>query len=161
MQDIFKLYPHSNCLLCSNSNVTADEYNFQGYTFAAPTPTDLNTYIAKIDYKITRDGNHSLFVRGNLQNDRISHAPQFPGLIPTLTDVVPSKGLAVGYTAILSSTIINNFRRCLWSVAQSGSLRLFPPAQVDVMGHKCLRKSRHGYRHRHHADTRSVAFHCR
>jgi hypothetical protein len=110
IQQIFALYPHSNCPLCSNANVTADGFNFQGYTFAAPAPRDLNTYIAKLDYKITQNGNHSLFVRGNLQGDRISQPPQFPGLIATFSDVVPSKGLAVGYTAILSSTIINNFR---------------------------------------------------
>jgi hypothetical protein len=110
IEQIMTLYPHANCPLCSNASVTSDGYNFQGFTFAGANPQNLNTYIAKIDYKITQNGNHTLFVRGNLQNDRTSDPPQFPGLIPTLTDVIPSKGLAAGYTAVLSSTLINNFR---------------------------------------------------
>ena len=133
IQDIFKLYPHANCPLCSNSNVTADGFNFQGFTFAAPAPQDLNTYIVKLDYKITQNGNHSLFVRGNLQNDRISQPPQFPGLVPTLADVVPSKGLAVGYTAILSSTIINNFRYGFIRQADS-SVGAGQKSYVDLRG---------------------------
>ncbi len=43
-------------------------------------PISLNTYIFKLDYKISANGNHSLFVRGNLQNDHESKPPQFPGL---------------------------------------------------------------------------------
>ncbi len=104
MQQIFSQYPHANTLAALN----ADGYNLQGYTFSAPTPVTLNTYIAKFDYLINQ--NHRLFVRGNLQGDRQSNAPQFPGLIPTLAEVTPSKGLAVGYTAVLSSKLINNFR---------------------------------------------------
>ena len=110
IQQIFTLYPHSNCPNCGNSNLSADGINFQGYTFAAPNPRNLNTYIAKLDYNITHDGTHRLFVRGNLQGDRISQPPQFPGLTPTLTDVIPSKGVAVGYTAAFSSSKINSFR---------------------------------------------------
>ncbi len=106
IQQIFSAYPHSN----TNAAVSADGFNYQGYTFAASTPQNLNTYIAKLDYNITQNGNHRLFVRGNLQGDRINGAPQFPGLTPTLADVVPSKGLAAGYTAVLSATLINNFR---------------------------------------------------
>jgi hypothetical protein len=110
IEQIMTLYPHANCPFCSNANNTADGFNFQGFTFAGSSPQDLNTYIVKLDYNITRNGNHHLFLRGNLQDDRNSDPPQFPGLIPTLKDVIPSKGLAVGYTAILSGTLINNFR---------------------------------------------------
>ena len=110
IEQIMTLYPHANCPFCSNSTNTADGFNFQGYTFAGANPQNLNTYIAKLDYKISQNGNHTLFVRGNLQNDRTSDPPQFPGTVPTLSDVIPSKGLAAGYTAVLSSTLINNFR---------------------------------------------------
>jgi len=107
---ILTLYPHANCPLCGNSALQADGFNFQGFTFAAPHPRNLNTYIAKVDYNITHDGTHRVFVRGNLQGDRESLPPQFPGLVPTLSNVIPSKGLAVGYTAAFSSNLINNFR---------------------------------------------------
>jgi len=110
IQQIMSSYPHANCPFCSNASNTADGFNYQGFTFAGSNPQDLNTYIVKLDYNITRNGNHHLFVRGNLQDDHTADPPQFPGLIPTLADTIPSKGLAVGYTATLSSTIINNFR---------------------------------------------------
>jgi hypothetical protein len=106
VQQILNGYPHSN----TNAAVNADGFNYQGYTFAGATPVTFNTYIAKIDYNITQNGNHRLFVRGNLQGDRLDFAPQFPGLPPTFARVVPSKGFAVGYTAVLSPTLINNFR---------------------------------------------------
>ncbi|HWY20303.1 MAG TPA: carboxypeptidase-like regulatory domain-containing protein [Candidatus Acidoferrum sp.] len=106
IEQIMQGYPHSN----TNAAVGADGFNYQGYTFAGPAPTTLNTYIAKFDYNITQNGNHRLFVRGNLQGDRQDFAPQFPGLTPTFARVVPSKGFAVGYTAVLSPTLINNFR---------------------------------------------------
>ena len=106
IQQIFTLYPHSN----TNAVVGADGFNYQGYTFSAATPINLNTYIAKLDFNLTQSGNHRLFVRGNMQGDKLDDPAQFPGLAPTRAIVVPSKGLAVGYTAVLSPNLINNFR---------------------------------------------------
>ena len=53
-----------------NSFTVGDGFDFQGYTFASPLPANLNAYVAKIDYNITASGNHRLFVRGVLNNDR-------------------------------------------------------------------------------------------
>ena len=94
----------------SSPNGTSDGFNYQGYTFAGADPQNLNTYIAKLDYNVTQNGNHRLFVRGNLQGDRIDQPPQFPGKMPTVATVVPSKGIAAGYTAVLTNNLINNFR---------------------------------------------------
>ena len=105
VQAILNTYPHSN----TNAAVGADGYNYQGYTFAAPTPLTLNTYIAKLDYNITQNGNHRLFVRGIMNGDRVSDAPQFLTEPANLTQVTVAKSLAVGYTAVLSPTLINNF----------------------------------------------------
>jgi hypothetical protein len=105
-QGIFDAYPHSN----TSSAIGADGFNYLGYTFAGANPQNLNTYILKLDYNISQNGNHRLFVRGNLQGDRLSEPPQFPGLPANIAQVVPSKGIAVGYTAVLSPTLINNFR---------------------------------------------------
>src|SRR5947209_12081438 len=87
-----------------------DGLNSGSFTFAANSPFKHDTYILKLDYKITANGAHALFVRGNLQNDHHSQPPQFPGLPSNefLTD--NSKGIAGGYTALLSNTLINNFR---------------------------------------------------
>lgn len=87
-----------------------DGLNSGSFTFAGNDPVKHDTYILKLDYKITPSGNHSLFVRGNLQNDHESRPPQYPGLPANnfLTD--NSKGIAAGYTALLTNTFINNFR---------------------------------------------------
>ena len=107
IEQILSLYPHSNTTATPSG---ADGFNYVGYTFAGSNPTKLNTYIAKLDFNPTQSGNHHVFVRGNLQGDKIDDVPQFPGRAPTRRNVVPSKGLAVGYTAVLSPTLINNFR---------------------------------------------------
>jgi hypothetical protein len=87
-----------------------DGLNTAAYTFPGNNPTSHNTYIFKLDYKISANGNHSLFIRGNLQNDHESSPPQFPGLPPNSVLTNNSKGIAGGYTYIIRNNLINNFR---------------------------------------------------
>jgi hypothetical protein len=87
-----------------------DGLNSAAFTFPASDPISLNTYIFKLDYKISADGKHSLFLRGNLQNDRESTPPQFPGLPSNAFKTNNSKGIAGGYTWIVRNNLINNFR---------------------------------------------------
>jgi hypothetical protein len=112
---VFNQYP------LPNTNSVGDTLNTAGITFAAPIPTHYNTYILKLDHKITANGNHSIFIRGNLQNDHLVHAegcppvtdsacPQFPGSPASQASAGNSKGLTAGYTAVLSSNLINNLR---------------------------------------------------
>lgn len=108
---LFMNYPTPNCPSCGNAeNGSGDLLNSSGYTFPGNNPTSLNTYIFKLDYKISADGNHSLFIRGNLQNDKTLDPPQFPGLPPNDTLTNNSKGIAAGYTWIVRNNLINNFR---------------------------------------------------
>jgi len=105
---LFQQYPHPN------TDVVGDGFNYRGFTFQAPAPAKLNTYILKLDYNLTRNANHRLFVRGNLQNDTLAglgpEGPQFPGDAPDVTTFSNNKGIAVGYTALLRSNLINNLR---------------------------------------------------
>ncbi len=94
----------------TNESFGSDGLNILGYTFAAPQPASLNTYLAKTDYNLTRNGNHRLFLRGQLQDDRTLDAAEFPGGSPSQLVQNNSKGIAVGYTAVLSNTVINNLR---------------------------------------------------
>jgi hypothetical protein len=87
-----------------------DGLNSAAFTFPGNNPTSLNTYIVKLDYKITANGNHSMFIRGNLQNDHEAFPPQFPGLPPDNVMTNNSKGIAGSYTALLRNNLINNFR---------------------------------------------------
>jgi hypothetical protein len=103
MLQYFNSFPHANDL------TQGDLLNFVGYRFRGPVPTNKNWYIARVDFKITSDGNHSLFWRGALRNDTRSDVPYLPGTraLHTLADY--SKGFTVGYTALLRPTLINNF----------------------------------------------------
>jgi len=109
---VFQQYPHSN------SDTVGDLLDYRGFTFAGADPVKLNTYIVRLDYKITANGNHSLFLRGNLQNDSEATPPQFPGQPAFSYDTANSKGIAAGYTALLRPTLINNLR---WSLIRQGT----------------------------------------
>ena len=108
---LYASYPTPNCPSCGNaSNGSGDLLNSSGFTFPGNNPTSLNTYIVKLDYKISADGNHSLFIRGNLQNDNTKNPPQFPGLPANDVLTNNSKGIAAGYTWLIRNNLINNFR---------------------------------------------------
>jgi hypothetical protein len=98
-------YPHPN------TDTVGDGFNYRGFTFSAPKPGRLNAFVGKLDLNLTTNGNHKLFVRGNLQDDKSTLAvQQFPGLPPNVLESDDSKGIALGYTAILSTNLINNMR---------------------------------------------------
>jgi hypothetical protein len=97
-------FPHANDL------TQGDTVNYVGYRFRGPVATNDNWYIARLDYKITRNGNHSLFWRGALRNDALGGVPYLPGQIPEKTIADYSKGFTVGYTGVLRPSLINNFR---------------------------------------------------
>src|SRR5256885_12005374 len=104
MLTYFNSFPHANDL------TQGDQLNFVGYRFKGPIPTDDNWYIARVDYKLTGNGSHTLFWRGALRNDIRSTAPYLPGTAPLNTFKDYSKGYAIGYTAVLKPSLINNFR---------------------------------------------------
>jgi Carboxypeptidase regulatory-like domain len=108
--NILSMWASPTLPLPNGTSGGGDGLNSGSFTFAGNDPVKHDTYIVKLDYKITPNGNHSLFVRGNLQNDHEAQPPQFPGLPSNNFLTNNSKGIAAGYTALLSSTLINNFR---------------------------------------------------
>jgi hypothetical protein len=87
-----------------------DNHNFVGFRFRGGIPTTNNWYIARVDYKLTSSGNHGLFWRGALRNDRHSVSPYLPGEPSLGTTVDFSKGFTVGYTGTIRQNLLNNFR---------------------------------------------------
>src|SRR5581483_9148472 len=100
----FKTYPLPNapCTSC-------DYPNFATYRFAAPTTERDNWYIGRIDFKITQNGNHTLFLRGTGVDDHSGNAPFLPGRPAMTTDLDLSRGFVVGYTSLWGTNLVNNF----------------------------------------------------
>ena len=93
----------------TNDPSVGDGLNYSGFRFAAPVSKDNNALIARMDYNISANGKHSLFVRGALQNLSNLRPPFLPGSAPETTILDHSKGIAVGYTALLTNTLANSF----------------------------------------------------
>ena len=101
----FATYPKPN-----TSANTGDAPNFGTYRFGAPTTTRENWYIGRIDYKITENGNHTLFFRGTGVDDNYGNAPFLPGRPPMTKSLALSKGFVGGYTSIFGPHLVNNIR---------------------------------------------------
>jgi len=102
----------------ANDSTVGDGLNTGGFRFNALTPTQLNTYIARLDFNLTNRQN--LFARGNYQNDTVTRAVYFssdcstPGDniqcfpdTPPLTTWNHPKGLALGHTWSVSNAVVN------------------------------------------------------
>lgn len=104
------MIPYLKSFPLPNDNSVGDGLNYEGYRFAGSAPITENWYIARADYKLTSNGNHSLFWRGALRNDNTAGVPYLPGTPPEQDMVDYSKGFSAGYSAVLRSNLVNNFR---------------------------------------------------
>jgi hypothetical protein len=105
MLQYFQSYPEPN------DNSVGDGLNYSGYRFPGSVLRHFDSYIGRIDYRLTASGNQSLFLRANLQPyDLDRGAPFLPGGAPLEINEDYSKGFVVGYTSILRPTLVNNFR---------------------------------------------------
>jgi hypothetical protein len=93
-----------------NDSTVGDGLNTAGYRFRAPTNTKKNWYIAKLDYNLTSDAKHRISVSGALANENAAQAPFLPGAPPETDIVNYNKGIIVGYSAVISQSLVNNFR---------------------------------------------------
>jgi hypothetical protein len=84
--------------------------NIDRFRFRAPIENLFYTFISRVDYNISSSGNHKLFGRFGKQDDTISDPPQFPGQGPRRTRAFNNFGGAVGYDAVLSTSLTNSFR---------------------------------------------------
>lgn len=100
-----------------NDNTVGDGINTAGYRFNSPVPLSYNTYIARADYQVDTNGKHVLFWRGQMQNDHFvpsstttNGVPQFPGQADSILYLENDKGIALGYTWIITPTLVNSLR---------------------------------------------------
>jgi hypothetical protein len=111
---LFTLYPQPN------TDTVGDGLDYQGFTFPSPLPQSLNDFVVKLDYNLTKNGNHRVFLKGIMDGEREAErtsgvtttgdgGEQFPGDPEGQTEHDNNKGITAGYTATLSSTLINSF----------------------------------------------------
>src|SRR5437870_2327821 len=93
----------------TNDGSVGDSLNYSGFRFRAPVSLDNNAIIARLDYHLTANGKHTVFWRGALQNLNNPQAPFLPGAPPEQTVTDHSKGFVVGYTTVLSLSMVNTF----------------------------------------------------
>jgi hypothetical protein len=98
---VFNSYPLPN-------GPGGDNYNTASYTWSAPNPITLATYIGRLDY--TLSDRHRFFARGNLQDDSIISPPMYPGQPPMNLNRDNTKGIAFGETWTISQSLVNNVR---------------------------------------------------
>ena len=85
-----------------------DNRNLMDYRFAAPIENDFLNLIGRVDYKAA--DNHSFFARVGKQDDTINTAPPFEGGSPLRQRLFNNWGGAIGYDAVLSTSLTNSFR---------------------------------------------------
>jgi hypothetical protein len=95
--------------LATNDFSVGDSLNYSGYRFRAPVSSSNNAFVARLDYHLDAAGKHTLFFRGNLQNVHNLSEPFLPGTSPESVIDDHSKGFAVGYTTVISSSTVNSF----------------------------------------------------
>ncbi len=91
----------------ANDTTTGDQLNTGGFRFNAPTPTTLNSHVAKFDFNI--NSHQTAFFRLNIQYDH-QKLPQW--LPDTTSPQVWSHpwGLAAGHTWTIGNSLVNSFR---------------------------------------------------
>lgn len=103
---------YTNPAVVPNDLVDGDglNLNFDGFRFAPTQSFRNDIMIGRLDYKLTSSGTQSLFWRGSGQDDYEPGLPLLPGGPAQTTNSNFSKGMVVGYTAVITPNLTNNFR---------------------------------------------------
>ncbi|HYL14047.1 MAG TPA: TonB-dependent receptor [Terriglobales bacterium] len=91
----------------ANDTTQGDQLNTSGFRFNAPTPTKLNSHVAKFDFNLTN--NQTAFVRLNVIHDHQT-LPQWLPDTPSPVVWNHPRGLAAGHTWTIGNQWVNNFR---------------------------------------------------
>lgn len=114
MISIIQSYPDCNAaggLDAAVAGLSDGERNFCGFRFNSPVASDRNIWVAKFDFNLTRDARHMLSWRGTLHDLGEDFTPQqFPGQPIAQQTLDNSKGMVVGYTALLTNSMTSVLR---------------------------------------------------
>jgi hypothetical protein len=101
----------------ANDSGGGDGYNTLGFRFAPPVHRGFNTYITRLDTRLTASGSETLFWRGQTQNFKEPGPEQFPGEPAATTTLDDSKGSIIGLSSLISPALINSFH---WGFIRQG-----------------------------------------
>ena len=103
---------YTNPTVIPNAPTLGDglQLNFDGFRFPATQDFRDDIAIGRVDYKLTSNGNQTLFWRGSGNDNYQPGTPLLPGGQPTSTTTDFSKGMVIGYTAVITPSLTNNFR---------------------------------------------------
>ena len=85
---LFQQYPSPN------SDATGDLFDLRGYTFAGANPQKLNTYIAKLDFRIDPAGRHTVLSAAICRMTISPTRPCFPASLPRIFSRTIPRALA-------------------------------------------------------------------
>lgn len=91
----------------ANDTTTGDQLNTGGFRFNAPTPTKLNSHVAKLDFNIS--GHQTAFFRTNVIYDHQT-LPQWLPDTPSPQTWSHPWGIAAGHTWTIGNHWVNSFR---------------------------------------------------
>ncbi|HEX6804412.1 MAG TPA: TonB-dependent receptor [Terriglobales bacterium] len=91
----------------ANDTSSGDGLNTGGFRFNSPTPTKLNSHVAKLDFNLT--SRQTAFIRANVIYDHQTLAQYLPG-VPARVVWNHPWGIAVGHTWSIGSNWVNSFR---------------------------------------------------
>ncbi len=93
-----------------NDFTVGDGINVAGFRFTTPQKSKYDIYTTRLDYALDSSGRHNIFWRGNLQNERGTGVPQFPGDPPNSVNLDNTKGFALGWNASWRPNLIATTR---------------------------------------------------
>ena len=91
----------------ANDFSIGDGLNVAGYRFNAPSPIDLNSHVARLDFNLT--SKQQAYVRFQYQQDDIGGARLFPDT-PSQDTWSHPLGLVVGHNWTIGNNLVNTFR---------------------------------------------------
>ena len=93
----------------ANDTGVGDGLNIGGYRFNADTPLHYNAHTATLNFNLTKDGRHTLLLRGNYQHDLEGGRAAIPGYAGQ-QPVESSHSLRAQHTWTASNRLVNTFR---------------------------------------------------
>ncbi len=104
LKNLFASYPVGN----DPASSTDKGLNYSVLRFNAPNTLNDRVYVSRMDFKLDKQGKHTLMLRGTLNNAaNVNAVEQLPGQSPASTSINNSRGLAARVTSVLSPSLVN------------------------------------------------------